>query len=372
MRCVAGRCELDSCDPGFADCDGDGRSCEIELDSDPLHCGGCQQSCGFFVESPNAIGVCADGSCHAECVPGFGDCDGELDNGCERSLLTDSDCGACDAECRFANAGAQCLEGVCAQRGCATGYADCNADSQDCEQSLSDTTSCGACGQRCEFAHAQARCNNTDADYSCALERCDDGFESCDGADDNGCERDTRSVEAGGEGPCRPDPGCEVERLGDRQLFFCSMRLSWDAARAVCKKQRGGDLATMGDAETRIFLLARVNERVWIGHNSLIAENVWSWASTSVPFWQGRENGRVIENRYARWARNEPNGSGRCGALTANAEMDDLACSTPQPFICELGPDRCPEDPEKFQPGQCGCGNDDTDANANGFAECLD
>jgi hypothetical protein len=115
-----------------------------------------------------------------------------------------------------------------------------------------------------------------------------------------------------------------------------------------------------------------VNERVWIGHNSLVAENVWSWASTNVPFWQGRANGRVINNGYTRWARNEPNGSGRCGALTANAEMDDLGCATEQPFICELGPDRCPEDPEKFHPGQCGCGTEDTDANANGFAECPD
>jgi hypothetical protein len=372
VRCVAGGCELDTCDSGYADCDGDGRSCEIELASDAAHCGECQRSCGFFVESPHAAGVCRKGSCRAECADGFGDCDGKLENGCERSLSTDVDCGECGVACTLANAEAQCVDGVCEQRSCATGYADCDADNQDCEQSLSDTTSCGACDQRCEFAHAQARCNTAEAGYSCELERCDDGWESCDGVNDNGCERDTRSVAAGGDGPCRPDPGCQVERLGDRQLFFCDMQLSWQAARAICKNQRGGDLAELRDAETRILMLSRVNQRVWIGHNSLVEDRVWTWASTNVPFWQGTNNGRAQNGAYTRWARYEPNGSGRCGALSANAEMDDLDCASQEAFICELGPDRCPEDPDKFHPGQCGCGIADTDANENGFAECPD
>ena len=202
------------------------------------------------------------------------------------------------------------------------------------------------------------------------MERCDEGWESCDGANDNGCERDTRRVDAGGEGPCLPDPSCRAERLGNRQFFFCDMRLTWEAARAVCKNQRGGDLAALRDAETRIFLLSHVDERSWIGHNNLAAENVWIWASTNVPFWQGTDNGRAVDNAYTRWARNEPNGSGRCGALSSNAEMDDLVCSTQQPFICELGPDRCPDDPDKFHEGQCGCGIADTDIDGNGYAEC--
>jgi hypothetical protein len=160
--------------------------------------------------------------------------------------------------------------------------------------------------------------------------------------------------------------------LGDRQLFFCSQRLTWEAARSVCRRQRGGDLAELRDAATRIFLLSYVNERVWIGHNSLTEDNVWIWASTNLPFWQGTQDGRAIDRAYTRWASNEPNGSGRCGALKSGVEMDDLDCSTVQPFICELGPDRCPDDPEKFHPGQCGCGVDDTDSNENGFAECPD
>lgn len=369
-RCVSGRCELESCDPGYADCDGNGRSCEVELDNDARHCGACQWSCSFWVEAPHAQGMCRAGTCFAECLPGFGDCDGQLENGCERSLTTDSDCGGCGVPCQLPHADAWCNEGVCERRSCEPGYADCDHDSQDCEQSLSDVMSCGACDRRCELAHAQTRCTQSEGEYLCELERCDEGWESCDGLDDNGCERDTRSVELGGDGPCLPDPSCRLETLGDRQFFFCSERLTWDAARAVCQRQRGGDLAAMTDAETRIFLLGHVSERVWIGHNSLAAQDLWVWASTNVPFWQGNANGRALNDAYTRWARNEPNRSGRCGALTANAELDDLTCSFQQPFICELGPDECPDDPDKFHPGQCGCGVADTDANGDGFAEC--
>jgi hypothetical protein len=109
---------------------------------------------------------------------------------------------------------------------------------------------------------------------------------------------------------------------------------------------------------------------MWIGHNSLLAEDLWIWANTNLPFWQGRANGRALNSAYTRWLRGEPNGNGRCGALTANAEMDGLACTTLLPFICELGPDMCPDDPDKLHPGQCGCGVRDTDENQNGYAEC--
>ncbi len=34
--------------------------------------------------------------------------------------------------------------------------------------------------------------------------------------------------------------------------------------------------------------------------------------------------------------------------------------------------DRCPDDPNKVEPGQCGCGNADTDSDGGGLADCLD
>jgi len=34
--------------------------------------------------------------------------------------------------------------------------------------------------------------------------------------------------------------------------------------------------------------------------------------------------------------------------------------------------DNCPNDPNKSEPGQCGCGNPDTDTDADGTADCND
>jgi hypothetical protein len=43
--------------------------------------------------------------------------------------------------------------------------------------------------------------------------------------------------------------------------------------------------------------------------------------------------------------------------------------------ICDIGAyeffDQCPGDPQKIDPGPCGCGNVETDDNANGIVDCL-
>jgi hypothetical protein len=211
---------------------------------------------------------------------------------------------------------------------------------------------------------------SSQGDPRCELERCDEGWENCDGALGNGCERDVRPVEEGGSGPCLPDASCSSEAMGEYRYYFCSAQRAWADARAVCQRQRGGDLAELRDAQTRTFLRPHLDTRVWIGHNDLTVENLWIWANSNVPFWQGALAGRALNGAYTRWARGEPNRSGRCGAFTVNAELDDLTCTMRLPFICEVAPDRCPEDPDKTHPGQCGCGVRDTDANEDGFAEC--
>ena len=125
------------------------------------------------------------------------------------------------------------------------------------------------------------------------------------------------------------------------------------------------------DAATRDFIRARLRERDWIGHTDRAKADLWVWASNGVPFWQGRVNGMVLNGAFASWAANEPNGSGDCGALAANGGMDDLACSTAQPYVCEVSMDLCPDDPDKGDPGQCGCGRRDVDSNGDGFADCA-
>lgn len=373
QSCGGGICSKIDCSamPDHADCDDDGSSCEVDLARDVEHCGSCQHACRFSVELPHARASCAEGACRAQCDAGFEDCDGQFQNGCERSLSTDTDCGACGNACRMSHAQAQCIDGRCEFSACDQGYADCDTDRKSCERSLLDAASCGDCNVRCEYAHAEARCGMTSkGDPTCELVQCDTGWEDCDGALGNGCERDVRPIESGGMGPCLPDASCKSEAFGDRRFYFCTAQRSWDDARAACKLQRGGDLAELRDADTRSFLRPHVRTRVWIGHNSAKQQNLWIWAGSNVPFWRGTVAGRRLDGAYTDWARGEPNGSGRCGALTTSAEMDDLTCTTQLAFFCEVGPDLCPADPDKYHPGQCGCGESDTDANQDGVAEC--
>src|SRR5260370_29624815 len=61
---------------------------------------------------PNASAACAAGACGLQsCVPGFGNCDGASPDGCETPLLTSIDnCGRCGLRCPD---GATCAAGLC-------------------------------------------------------------------------------------------------------------------------------------------------------------------------------------------------------------------------------------------------------------------
>src|SRR3954470_15384045 len=67
--CGAGKICQDGvcCDPGFADCDGDG-NCEVDLRTNTTHCGRCATACGTGA-------TCLNGACTSEggCPEG---CDG--------------------------------------------------------------------------------------------------------------------------------------------------------------------------------------------------------------------------------------------------------------------------------------------------------
>jgi hypothetical protein len=85
---------------------------------------------------------CDGGEC--VCTGGFGDCDGDVDNGCETRLDQQNNCGACGAVCKNGS----CAGGSCA---CADGFADCDGDrTNGCEAELAgDARHCGACGNDC-------------------------------------------------------------------------------------------------------------------------------------------------------------------------------------------------------------------------------
>lgn len=127
------------------------------------------------------IDVCYDQAC----VPGLGNCDGDWANGCEATLTTNVNCGACGHACAPANAVGSCSTGACLINACAPGFADCNASAGDgCETSLTTNNDCGACGHTCSLPNAITTCGTG----QCVFSACAPGFLDCDGNPSNGCE----------------------------------------------------------------------------------------------------------------------------------------------------------------------------------------
>ncbi|MBS1581307.1 MAG: lamin tail domain-containing protein, partial [Bacteroidetes bacterium] len=51
--------------------------------------------------------------------------------------------------------------------------------------------------------------------------------------------------------------------------------------------------------------------------------------------------------------------------------VSQMACAQPSGYVAN-NTDQCPSDPNKRVPGQCGCGNPDTDTDGDGVADCVD
>jgi hypothetical protein len=187
--CVSGACSSIACPAQRANCNTSAvDGCEVNLASDPAHCGACQQACAVA----NATAACAAGACAVgACNPGFANCDGAAANGCETAPATDvANCGACGNACALANATPVCAAGACVIGTCAEGFADCNGVAADgCEVNLNSSASnCGGCGSACDLPHATPACTAG----SCAVAACAAGFADCNS--DAGCETDLSSV----------------------------------------------------------------------------------------------------------------------------------------------------------------------------------
>ncbi|HJL20407.1 MAG TPA: hypothetical protein RMH99_32370 [Sandaracinaceae bacterium LLY-WYZ-13_1] len=254
-RCEAGECAL-TCDPGFADCDGevetgceaalseaatcgdcdtacdgaaplcdataDGFACVascatgttecsgacVDTTSNPRHC----RTCGTVCTPPdNAVATCVASECGFECDAGFADCDGDPADGCESDLRELDNCGVCGVTCSRANGIASCASGTCELVGCDPLFGDCDGvDETGCEADLSaDLARCGTCTNACvsDPTNASVACEMG----SCTL-TCDAGFGSCDGTNATGCETSLAGTESCGGCGIRcedPTPICE-------------------------------------------------------------------------------------------------------------------------------------------------------------------
>ncbi len=221
--CVNNVCGINSCDTGLADCDGlPGNGCETDLTTSNLHCGACFQNCTF----PNGVGDCESGVCGlVGCNTGFADCNGDPIDGCEMDLRTNyNNCGTCGKVCDLADATGNCNAGTCEVIGCDLGFDDCDqVDSNGCETNLlTSTQSCGVCGTQCEVANGDPVCNGG----ACGVAGCDLGYGNCDGGYANGCEAEfaTNEQHCGGCNiACEFENGVGACVAGGCQLVGCDI-----------------------------------------------------------------------------------------------------------------------------------------------------
>lgn len=85
------------------------------------------------------------------CEAGSGDCDKDPANGCETSLTTTTDCGACGNPCNLANVVEPCATGKCEIGTCMSPWDNCDGVAVNgCEANLlTDSSNCGVCGKTC-------------------------------------------------------------------------------------------------------------------------------------------------------------------------------------------------------------------------------
>jgi hypothetical protein len=187
-RCEAGRCSIAGCNMPFSDCDMSvANGCEVNLRT-PENCGECGRRC---MPPMTMVATCERGLCASICAPGMADCDMNAANGCETSTHTVDNCVTCGNVCEVhPRATPRCGSTGC-QNTCLGLFGDCDGNvTNGCERDVSsDASNCGACGFECGLPRANAMCVRG----VCAVERCELDFGNCDGVATNGCEVDLTS-----------------------------------------------------------------------------------------------------------------------------------------------------------------------------------
>lgn len=182
-------CFVADCPIGTADCDGNElNGCELQA-RDNVNCSGCGVACA----PANAVGSCSTGFCVVtQCAPGFGDCNNNPSDGCERSTRTLTNCGGCGVVCDIPSSTETCTTGVCLPGGCAAGTGNCDGNAGNgCETQLNTNTHCGGCNVACNPRNATGQCS---AGGVCGITACNPGWGNCDGNAANGCETATNTT----------------------------------------------------------------------------------------------------------------------------------------------------------------------------------
>lgn len=200
--CVQGKCQIDSCDKGYDNCDEDpSNGCEASVNNDVLNC----LKCGEVCDAPDgAEPYCTieDGCGFSDCEAGRGNCAGDPSGECANDLTKDpKNCGRCGNACSVVHGSARCEAGVCVIDTCDDGWDNCNSGDDDggysdgCEVNTDQSAdNCGGCGNSCDVDHGDGTCQGG----ACGIVSCADGYENCDttaagGGFANGCETNLAS-----------------------------------------------------------------------------------------------------------------------------------------------------------------------------------
>ncbi len=198
-------CATSECPAGTTTCETSRTRCDVDLASDRNNCGECGRACppdNYYVRlgppGPylEVVFLCVTGKCEMTCTPGYADCDGIPDNGCETSLNRPESCGACGVKCPGDE---PCIEGKC---GCKLPEINCGGS---CVNPTNDTSNCGGCGNVCDDPgppapsehHYFMQCTSPKPGATGVCGRqCEPGYGDCDGdLETNGCEARLNTTE---------------------------------------------------------------------------------------------------------------------------------------------------------------------------------
>src|SRR5450755_1520706 len=106
--CEGGSCSQPTCSDGVLNGD------ETERDCGGSRCPKCAPGQACKVDTDCVSSSCQAHLCALSCLPGQGDCDGDITTACEANLQTDAlHCGDCATPCILAHASAVCSGGKC-------------------------------------------------------------------------------------------------------------------------------------------------------------------------------------------------------------------------------------------------------------------
>ena len=224
--CARGACAIIECDAMFRDCDTRAETgCEVSIADDPAHCGGCGNACA--AERAAGLACSAGESCViTACSEGYGDCDGQADNGCEMLVRTTEHCGGCaggagaQACAGLAHvAASECSTGSCRITQCANGWLDCDREVPNgCEHDAS--TGVCDCDMRTDadgdgVVHCADECDDDPGKTSAGMCGCGAAESDADGDGTADC------VDLCDDDPGKREPGVcgcgapETDRDGD-------------------------------------------------------------------------------------------------------------------------------------------------------------